>query len=355
MSIGGMHCASCVGRVEAALGSATGVQEARVNLATQRATVSVDPGRADIDQLISSVTKAGYTARRQTLSFGAQAAEQLRRERREEVAYWRKRLQIGIVGVVPLILLGMGSMFLPAIEHAIWAGCCMFGIAAILQVYIGAPYIRGAWQRLLQRSSNMDTLIALGTSTAFLYSTVHLLLGHLHQAHFFMDAGIILTLITLGKFLEVRSRGTAAEAIERLIDLAPATARVIREGREQEVPQADVRAGERVRIRPGETIPVDGDVVDGESSVEESMLTGESMPVEKRPGDRVTGGSQNGDGTLVVEASAWAERVLWSRWFAWCWKLRARRRGSSGWRTGSLPISCLSCSWSPWRLWLAGV
>ncbi len=218
------------------------------------------------------------------------------------MAYWRKRLQIGIVGVVPLILLGMGSMFLPAIEHAIWAGWCMFGIAAILQVYIGAPYIRGAWQRLLQRSSNMDTLIALGTSTAFLYSTVHLLLGHLHQAHFFMDAGIILTLITLGKFLEVRSRGTAAEAIERLIDLAPATARVIREGREQEVPQADVRFGERVRIRPGETIPVDGDVVDGESSVEESMLTGESMPVEKRPGDRVTGGSQNGDGTLVVEA-----------------------------------------------------
>ena len=302
LSIGGMHCASCVARVEDALGGVSGVHEARVNLATERATVTVDPSRTDLDQLVSSVARAGYTARRQTLSFGAQAAEQLRRERKEQVSYWRRRLAVGIAGVVPLVLLGLGSMFLPALQQAAWVGWCMFGLAAILQVYLGGPYIRGAWQRLLQRSSNMDTLIALGTSTAFLYSMVHLLLGHIHQAHFFMDAGIILTLITLGKFLEVRSRGTAAEAIERLIDLAPASARVIRDGKEQEIPQAEVRLGDRVRIRPGETIPVDGDVVEGGSSVEESMLTGESMPVEKQPGDRVTGGTRNGDGTLVVEA-----------------------------------------------------
>ena len=203
---------------------------------------------------------------------------------------------------VPLILLGLASMFLPALEHASWLGWSMFGFAALLQVFLAGPYIRGAWQRLLQGSSNMDTLIALGTSTAFLYSTVHLLLGHLHQAHFFMDAGIILTLITLGKYLEVRSRGTAGEAIEHLLDLSPATARVIRDGREQVIPQAEVRLGDQVRIRPGETIPVDGDVVEGRSGVEESMLTGESMPVEKQPGDRVTGGTRNGDGTLVVEA-----------------------------------------------------
>ncbi|MGA7498139.1 MAG: heavy metal translocating P-type ATPase [Isosphaeraceae bacterium] len=306
LSIGGMHCASCVARVEDALGGVSGVHEARVNLATERATVTVDPSRTDLDQLVSAVARAGYTARWQTLSFGAQAAEQLRRERQDQVSYWRRRLAVGIAGVVPLVLLGLGSMyrsmFLPALQQAAWVGWCMFGLAAILQVYLGGPYIRGAWQRLLQRSSNMDTLIALGTSTAFLYSTVHLLLGHIHQAHFFMDAGIILTLITLGKFLEVRSRGTAAEAIERLIDLAPASARVIRDGKEQEISQAEVRLGDRVRIRPGETIPVDGDVVDGGSSVEESMLTGESMPVEKQPGDRVTGGTRNGDGTLVVEA-----------------------------------------------------
>ena len=302
LSIGGMHCASCVSRVEKALGGVSGVREARVNLATERATVRVDPSRTDPAQLIASVAQAGYTARRQTLSFGAQAAEQLRHERKEQVDYWGRRLAAGIGVVVPLVLLGLGSMFLPALQEASWVGWCMFGLAAILQVYLGGPYIRGAWQRLLQGSSNMDTLIALGTSTAFLYSLVHLILGHWHQAHFFMDAGIILTLITLGKFLEVRSRGTAAEAIERLLDLTPATATVVRDGKEQEIPQAEVRRGDRVRIRPGETIPVDGDVLEGESSVEESMLTGESLPAEKQPGDRVTGGTRNGDGTLIVEA-----------------------------------------------------
>ena len=144
----------------------------------------------------------------------------------------------------------------------------------------------------------MDTLIALGTSTAFLYSAVHLIMGSLHEAHFFMDAGIILTLITLGKFLEVRSRGTAGEAIERLLDLSPRTARVHAGRSEVEIPLAEVQRGDHVRVRPGETIPVDGNAVEGSSSVDESMLTGESMPVDKNPGDRVTGGTRNGDGML---------------------------------------------------------
>ena len=207
LAIGGMHCASCVARVESALAAVPGVRDARVNLATERATVVVDPGRVDAGQLASSVAKAGYTARRDTLSFGARAAEQIRSERNEQTASWRRRLIVGLFVTVPLVLLGLGSMFIPALEHAAWAGWCMFALASILQVYLGGPYIRGAWQRLLQGSSSMDTLIALGTSTAFLYSTVHLLLGDLHQAHFFMDAGIILTLITLGKFLEVRVAG----------------------------------------------------------------------------------------------------------------------------------------------------
>ncbi len=123
-----------------------------------------------------------------------------------------------------------------------------------------------------------------------------------HGTHYFMDAGIILTLITLGKFLEVRSKGAAGAAIERLLDLAPKTARVVRDGVEAEVPLAEVRRGDRVRVRPGEAIPVDGQVIEGESSVDESMLTGESVPVEKRPGDRVTGATLNGDGVLLVEA-----------------------------------------------------
>jgi Cu+-exporting ATPase len=302
LAVGGMHCASCVTRVENALAAVPGVRDARVNLATERASVVVDPDRVNLDDLVGSVAKAGYTARREALSFGAQAVERLRRERALQVAYWRSRVLVGLVLAIPLILLGTASMLVPALMHTAWPSWCMFGLAAVLQVYLGGPYIRAAWERLLQRSSNMDTLIALGTSTAFLYSTVHLLLGHLHQAHFFMDAGIILTLITLGKFLEVRSRGTAGEAIERLLDLAPKTARVIKDEGEVEVTLEEVQPGDRLRVRPGETIPVDGDVIEGASSVDESMLTGESMPVEKQPDARVTGGTRNGDGTLLVEA-----------------------------------------------------
>ena len=302
LAIGGMHCASCVARVESALRKVPGVREARVNLATERASVAVDPGRVDEDQLAEAVARAGYTAQRAELELGAEA-EALRRERAGQIAYWRNRLVVGLVLTAPLVVLGYAPMVAPsALGHAPWVGWVMFALAGALQVYLGGPYYRGAWQRLRQGSTNMDTLIALGTSTAFAYSVVQLVFGHAHQAHYFMDAGIILTLITLGKFLEVRSKGVAGAAIERLLDLAPRTARVVRGGAETEVPLAEVRRGDRVRVRPGETVPVDGRVLEGESSVDESMLTGESVPVDKHPGDRVTGATLNGDGTLLIEA-----------------------------------------------------
>ena len=298
-----MHFASCVTRVEQALTHVPGVEEARVNLATERAGVVVDPEKVDLERLVRSVADAGYSARRDDLVFGAKAAEQLRNERARQVAYWRNRLVLGVGATIPLVILGLGSMVFPAWEHATWVGWTMFALAAFLQAALGGAYIRGAWQRLRQGSANMDTLIALGTTTAFLYSTVHLVLGHLHQAHFFMDAGIILTLITLGKFMETRAKGNAGAAIERLLDLAPRTARKIGgDGREVEVALADLKRGDRIRVQPGETVPVDGDVLEGESEVDESMLTGESMPVVKRPGDRVTGATLNGDGSLLIEA-----------------------------------------------------
>ncbi len=299
-SIGGMHCASCVGRVENALARAPGVREARVNLATERASILVDPVLASEPDLKSAVAAAGYTARRAELD-PSQGAAAMRSERARNVAYWRNRLIVGIIFTLPLVLLG----YLP--EH--WLGLhtpvgwIMLPFALVLQVYLGGPYILGAWTRLKQGSSNMDTLIAIGTTTAFGYSLYQLFLGDPHMAHFFMDAGIILTLITLGKFLEVRSKGSAGEAIERLLDLAPKTARVVNsEGAETETPLSQVQRGARIRVRPGEAIPVDGAVIDGDSSVDESMLTGESSPVDKRQGDRVTGGTVNGDGTLLIEA-----------------------------------------------------
>ncbi len=302
LAIKGMHCASCVGRVEEALVQVPGVREARVNLATERASVLVDPNRVSDEDLQSAIARAGYSANRSELELGAEA-EALRRERSEQLAYWRKHLLVGVALSVPLIVLGYGPMLVPEIfGRGVVVAWTMFTLAAALQVYLGGPYYRGAWSRLKQRSSNMDTLIALGTSTAFGFSAAHLLSGRVHEAHYFMDAGIILTLITLGKFLEVRSKGSAGAAIERLLDLAPKTARVLRDGAEREVPLAEVRRGDRVRVRPGETIPVDGLVVEGDSSVDEAMLTGESQPVDKRAGDRVTGATLNGDGTLVVVA-----------------------------------------------------
>ncbi|HEY2154850.1 MAG TPA: heavy metal translocating P-type ATPase [Isosphaeraceae bacterium] len=301
LAIGGMHCASCVVRVENALKSVPGVTDARVNLATERAGVVVDPGRVSESELSAAVSAAGYKARRDELKPG-EGAESLRRERAEGVAYWRSRLIVGVALTIPLIVLGYAPLLFHLGHASAAIGWTMFALAAVLQTYLGGPYIRGAWERLKQRSANMDTLIALGTTTAFAYSLVRLLGGHAHDAHSFMDAGIILTLITLGKYLEARSKGTASAAIERLLDLAPKGARVVRDGQEVEVPLAEVVKGDRVRVRPGESVPVDGRVLEGESEVDESMLTGESVPVTKHPGDRVAGATRNGDGTLLIEA-----------------------------------------------------
>jgi Cu+-exporting ATPase len=304
LAIGGMHCASCVARVEGALMGVPGVEEARVNLATERAGVKLDPSKVSEAQLAEAVSRAGYTARRAELVVG-EGAESLRLERNQALNYWRNRLIVGVLLTIPLVVLGYAPLLSSAASlYSLAIGWAMFGLASVLQVYLGGPYYRGAWERLKQGTSNMDTLVALGTSTAFGYSLARLALGHSHDAHSFMDAGIILTLITIGKFLETRSKGSAGSAIERLLDLAPKFARVVRDGSEVEMPLAEVQRGDHVRVRPGETVPVDGRVVEGESGVDESMLTGESKPVTKRSGDRVAGATRNGDGTLLVEAGS---------------------------------------------------
>ena len=297
-SISGMHCASCVARVEGAFSEIPGVREARVNLATERASVLVSP-EVDDHTLIEGLSRGGYAAKRAE----DEGVASLRAERSRQIATWRRRLRLGIALTVPLIALGYGPMVAPAtFGHPSWLGWAMLALASPLQAILGAPYYRGAWTRLKQASSNMDTLIALGTSAAFGYGLFGLATGDHAAAHFFMDSGIILTLITLGKYLEARSKGAAGEAIERLLDLAPKTAAVIRGGREENIPVAEVRRGDLVRVRPGESIPVDGDVIKGDSEVDESMITGESVPIPKGVGDRVTGATTNGDGTLLIEA-----------------------------------------------------
>ena len=231
---------------------------------------------------------------------------------------------------------GAGLDVRPRAGNAPWVAWWMFALAAVLQVYLGGPYIRGAWQRLLQGSSNMDTLIALGTSTAFLYSAVHLLLGSFHEAHFFMDAGIILTLITLGKFLEVRSRGTAGEAIERLLDLSPRTARGDprqRRGRDSpgRSPARGSHPGPAGRDDPGRRRR-------GRRAGRAS--TNRCLPVSRCRWTR-TRETASPEAPATATACSWsrpdglAAKAPWSRWCGWCWKRRAPRRAFSGWPTGS--------------------
>ncbi len=305
LAITGMHCASCVARVEQALESVPGVRDARVNLATHRAWVEIADGAADLEErLNSAVGRAGYGATRVSDSEDpAQAVALLRAERAAEVAGWRWRLILGSVFSIPLVVLGLGSMLAPwAFPHGRNLALLMAGLATPVQVWLGWPYLQGAWQRLRQGSANMDTLIALGSFTAYGFSLYHLVIGQYHAAHFFMDSAVILTLITLGKWLETRSRGVAGEAIERLLDLSPRFALVERDGEFRELALSEVHQGDRLRVRPGEAVPVDGSVIEGHSSVDESMLTGEPIPVEKGPGARVTGGTVNGDGLLTVVA-----------------------------------------------------
>jgi P-type Cu+ transporter len=206
LAIGGMHCASCVGRVEEALAKVPGVREARVNLATERASVLVDTEVVSEGRLYQSVAAAGYSARRAELEIGA-GAESLRRERAGSVAYWRNRLVVGVVLTLPLVALG----YLPVDR---WlglhtpAGWLMLPLATALQVYLGSPYIVGAWTRLKQGTSNMDTLIALGTSTAYGYSLYQLLFGDAHHTHFLVEAACIALFlsVTLGPIVVYEAR-----------------------------------------------------------------------------------------------------------------------------------------------------
>ena len=304
LAVSGMHCASCVARVETALQQVPGVQEARVNLATHRAMVIVDPNQTREPALLAAVTRAGYSAERvQETDDPAEAVARMRAERKAEISGWRWRLLLGLTFTVPLAVLGFGAMLAPhAFPHGKTLAQIMFVLATPVQILLGWPYLTGAWNRLRQGSANMDSLIFLGSFTSYGFSLYNLLVDQYHPTHFFMDSAVILTLITLGKWLEACSRAVAGEAIERLLDLAPKAALVERQGQFRELPLRDVHTGDRVRVRPGEAVPVDGSVVEGESSVDESMLTGEPMPVEKRPGAHLTGGTVNGDGLLTMVA-----------------------------------------------------
>jgi Cu+-exporting ATPase len=288
-------------RLEKALSQAEGVVEARVSFATERAKVRYIPtvvSQADLRQIVEA---AGFEA----VETGGQAEDAELKAREAEIAEQRRLLITGIVFTLPLFLLSMGRDFglLPmAWRHAAWLNWVMFAMASVVQFYVGWQYYLGAYKALRNGSANMDVLIVMGSSAAYFYS-IPIVLGLIEGHVYFETAAVIITLIRLGKYLEARAKGRTSEAIKKLMGLRAKTARVVRAGQELEVPVDEVQVGDLVIVRPGEKIPVDGVVVDGRSAVDESMLTGESLPVEKGPGDPVIGATLNKLGSFRFEAT----------------------------------------------------
>jgi Cu+-exporting ATPase len=296
LDIDGMHCASCVARVEGALAGVPGVRAARVNLATEQASVEREPGQAPLADLIAAVQRSGYAATPAAVAGGEEAADQAEGKAARELRAWRWRLIASLGLLAPLVAV----MYVPGIPHA-WRGWLALLLATPVQAYAGWPYLVGAWRRLRAASANMDTLIALGTLAAYLAGAVDVLRGGMGM--YLMDAVMILAFITLGKLLEALAKGRASAAIRRLVNLAPAVAHVERGGTTVEVPIAEVAVGERIVVRPGERVPLDAEVVSGSSAVDQSWLTGEPLPVERGPGDEILAGTINGAGALVARVA----------------------------------------------------
>ena len=301
LSIAGMSCAGCVSAVEKALAGASGVASASVNLGERTALVQGEG--MDADSLIQAVRKGGYDAAE--LKGLDDETEKEQRELAEYRQLWWRAIVAGGIGLL-LFAGGMLHLFPPlAKAHLFWLG--VSGLTLAVLVLVGGHFFRGAWTSLKAGRGNMDTLVALGTGTAWLYSTVVLLWPELVPAqarHAYFDASVIIIgLVSLGSALESKARGKTSLAIKRLIGLQPSTALVIRNGKEQQLPVAEIGLEETIRIRPGDRIPVDGKVFDGGSHVDESMLTGEPMPVQKRKDDTVFGGTLNAEGSFLMLAT----------------------------------------------------
>jgi P-type Cu+ transporter len=313
LPIVGMHCANCANTIERTLGKKVeGVQSAAVNFASESASVVYDPRLTDLTKLADAVKQAGFEL---VLPKEGQTAEDAERSARDaEHRAQVRAFTVGVIFTVPLFALSMARDFglIGAWSHNPWMNWLFLLLATPVQFYTGWGYYLGSWAALRNRSANMDVLIALGSSTAYLFSIAVLLFPTAGNHVYFETSAMIITLIKLGKLLEARAKGKASEAVAKLMDLAPKIAHVVDEnGVEKDVPVSSLKPGDIVLVRPGEANPVDGKVAHGESSVDESMLSGEPVPVDKAPGDKVYGGTVNMQGLLKIEATGvGAETVL---------------------------------------------
>ncbi len=308
LTVEGMTCASCSAAVERVTRKLDGVAESKVNLATEKLTISYDPSKLRLSDIKSAIEKAGYRAKEEE-------GVDLDKEKKEKEikGLWRRFITSAIF-TLPLLYIAMGHMVglpLPGVLHPDMNPAAFALVQLILTlppVIVGHRFYTVGFRTLIKGNPNMDSLIAIGTSAAFIYgvfATIMILRGDGTYAHelYFESAAVILTLITLGKYMEAVSKGKTSEAIKKLMGLTPKTAVILKDGREVELPIEEVEVGDIILVKPGERMPVDGEVVEGTTSVDESMLTGESIPIEKNIGDPIIGASINKNGHIKYRAT----------------------------------------------------
>lgn len=297
LAITGMTCAACSSRVEKGLKKVEGVIDANVNLANEKATVLFDETKTSSEKLIERVEKTGYQAE----VYEAKSVEEEKAEKEKQYKQQREAFLIGAVISVPFLVQMIGDF--TGNQQLMMPGWVQFLLATIVQFTIGWRFIRGAYNSIRGGSANMDVLVAMGTLSAYLYSTVLLFQGA--TSGFYFEASVvIITLIILGKLLEARAKGRTSEALKKLMGMQAKVAHVLKEdGQIHDVPIEDVQVGERIVVKAGEKIPVDGEVLEGRTTVDESMLTGESLPVSKEVGDTVIGATVNKHGSITMKAT----------------------------------------------------
>ncbi|MEO2004971.1 MAG: heavy metal translocating P-type ATPase [Candidatus Poribacteria bacterium] len=303
----GMHCANCANTIQRVLTrKVEGVTKAEASYALERATVTYDPAVSTRDDIIAAIRRVGFDVVDTDGAADAEEAEE--QARAQELTAQTRALLVGVLFAAPLFVFSMSRDFglVGAWAHGAWALPLMWALATPVQFYVGWDFYVGGYKSLRSGSSNMDVLVAMGSSAAYIYSvwvTVAALLGGPPTHAYFESSAVIITLIRLGKLLEARAKGKAGAAIKNLMGLRPTTARLVRGAEELDLPIDRIIVGDLVIVRPGERMPVDGVVAEGSSAVDESMLTGESLPVDKVVGDPVSGGTMNKNGALRVETT----------------------------------------------------
>ncbi|MFC2136063.1 heavy metal translocating P-type ATPase [Bacteroidota bacterium] len=290
----GMHCASCSTLINRALNKVDGVKEANVNLSTNKATVLFDSDKLSVNDLISTVKKKGYGAKEQ---IGEVDYTKAALNQESDLMILKSKLLVSLFFAIPTFILGMFFMQnpVPYQEYIMWI------LASPIQFFIAWPMYRSSWSALKGFSANMDTLIVMGTSAAYFYSVYAVVFNAGH--HYFEASAVLITIVLFGRYLEAKAKGKTSDAIKKLIGLKPKTAIVIRNGKEERVPVDEVAEGDIILVKPGEKIPVDGIIVDGYTSIDESMVTGESIPVEKTKCDSVIGATINKHGSFTFKAT----------------------------------------------------